>query len=1036
MKTTIYPIIVVCLIFLLVCPISSAIIKDFTCSSTDGYLTKTNTTYSDANTASAADSKDTGSDQLRVGQVHSGDWTIFRTFLSADTSALPDWALIQRAWLSFYVTSTTGEYVLVARSTVGGLIPHIPLQLADFDIYGYDSSNLLIANTGTGWKNIIIYDENFSTEGIYISNSSQTKMALFCSNDDLGIATDSGYVGFESADASYKPYITVQYNQPPNASVLSGRATGYYQDTYSLTVSGTDPDEDNVNFRIDWGDGATSVCPAVGLYIPSGQNRTATHKYGGTGDYTISVKTYDNSGGSNDHSGSTIKTVKMESKPAGGGNPPSTKDPNEQITRLAAKYVDRKDGDKDLAVWWYLSDAALLQSDLMINLSVDNQEGNSLIDIIYAKDHDTEETAYVIEDWNKQYPGDSTWGFTLHATFVNPNEPVNCSKGDNTASLLFWMGFPIWFDLWMTLLIISVIIIIITIILLIYYRKRILWMWYLGKEDITEEHTERLMDDLANKPDRDKTKMERRLQEKLHRVKAGESVMPGWAKAMGGVWQAPSYAKRAASYTHAKALIHGKQGIKRMPYAKKLFPDMFKGDKTKQLVEEHGIKETIKHKAFIRKKGKQIAETKKIVKEAKKTASIKPVYEYKPSKGKQLRPSEIPTIVKPVKKPKVSKRYEMAHKIGDMLFGKKFKNIKPEEIATLPVVVTSDLAFPKTPQEVSRDFNTAAAKSVRKLEIAGASEGTINAERERWEKKNKKRYDEKSKDVKRQQKLQESIEKIKEYTSTKPISGTPTRGGKPARREQLDNEVLDVLKGVYSRKDLDRFYKLRKKYPGGRIPDEVTYGIAAESILRMNNEIGGIYNKYGKHAYADSPEQVAKAKAKQKERAEKQTRKAKEREQKRIAKERRAKRKTERPPKERPETRGMRVQQYLNEFDKVQVNTRLRNEGSAYDPEYTDDTDEGRNLIDRINEFERERKISKRERLRNRYANMSKKPAAGQEKTYRRKPKKRKRKIIRYKRKKPVKRRKIHHRNHATVKRKMKILPIKRKKKKSNLSWI
>ena len=467
----IYVAISILLLVVLACPINKAAIQNFTCQTNDGYLAKTDADYHTAQEATTADSIDTSGNELLIGQI--AGWTLNRAYFRADTSSLPDWAPVQKAWLTFYVTGVTVEpYALVARDTIGGAGPHVPLQLNDFYISDYNPSSLSIENSGTGWKNIIVYDKAFPTQGIHVSVSGLTKFMVLCSKDNLANPSAAGIVTLASADSSNKPYLTVQYNQPPDVPVLSGSATGYFQNYYTLRMSATDPDGDDVRFKINWGDGTEEFYPAPLLYVPSGEERSVNHKYGGSGSYTINVKTYDDSGETNDHSGSTVKDVSISSSPPGGGNPPQTTDTNEKFNRLAAKYIEKADGNRDLAIWWELSDAALLQKDLMVTVTVENQEGTHPLGIVYAYDHATEDTAIIIEDWNKKYPGDSTWSFTLHASFVNPAESSTNSKDDNQASLWFFIGMPIWFDFWTTVIIMSIIIIAIAIVAVYLLRKK------------------------------------------------------------------------------------------------------------------------------------------------------------------------------------------------------------------------------------------------------------------------------------------------------------------------------------------------------------------------------------------------------------------------------------------------------------------------------------------------------------------------------------------------------------------------------------
>jgi plastocyanin len=87
-------------------------------------------------------------------------------------------------------------------------------------------------------------------------------------------------------------------NQPPN--------------TYNYSTSTTDPDGDQVNYIIDWGDGATSETG----FLNSGTNASISHSWRSPGTYNIRAKATDIYGATSQWSG--YKNVTIFS------NPPNT----------------------------------------------------------------------------------------------------------------------------------------------------------------------------------------------------------------------------------------------------------------------------------------------------------------------------------------------------------------------------------------------------------------------------------------------------------------------------------------------------------------------------------------------------------------------------------------------------------------------------------------------------------------------------------------------------------------------------------------
>jgi hypothetical protein len=90
-----------------------------------------------------------------------------------------------------------------------------------------------------------------------------------------------------------KPYIEETPNNPPSTPNLSGPTSGKSGYIYNYTISATDPDEDNISYYINWGDGTNSGW--IGLY-PSGEIITINHTWSEKGTYTIKAKAKDEYG--------------------------------------------------------------------------------------------------------------------------------------------------------------------------------------------------------------------------------------------------------------------------------------------------------------------------------------------------------------------------------------------------------------------------------------------------------------------------------------------------------------------------------------------------------------------------------------------------------------------------------------------------------------------------------------------------------------------------------------------------------------------
>ena len=82
-------------------------------------------------------------------------------------------------------------------------------------------------------------------------------------------------------------------NDPPNMPSISGTNSGKAGETYTYTISGTDPDNDMISFFVDWDDGSDSGWQ--GPYS-SGTSIELSHSWSERESYTVKAKTMDSEG--------------------------------------------------------------------------------------------------------------------------------------------------------------------------------------------------------------------------------------------------------------------------------------------------------------------------------------------------------------------------------------------------------------------------------------------------------------------------------------------------------------------------------------------------------------------------------------------------------------------------------------------------------------------------------------------------------------------------------------------------------------------
>jgi len=82
-------------------------------------------------------------------------------------------------------------------------------------------------------------------------------------------------------------------NNPPNTPIITGQNSGKTGETYTYTFSTTDPDNDDISYYIDWGDGTNSDWQ--GPYS-SGTGISLSHSWSNDGSFSIKAKAKDDEG--------------------------------------------------------------------------------------------------------------------------------------------------------------------------------------------------------------------------------------------------------------------------------------------------------------------------------------------------------------------------------------------------------------------------------------------------------------------------------------------------------------------------------------------------------------------------------------------------------------------------------------------------------------------------------------------------------------------------------------------------------------------
>ena len=124
----------------------------------------------------------------------------------------------------------------------------------------------------------------------YTDDPVYNEQVLACDFIEGGIGWAGGFNEDEFTGGMYK-YIPSE-NQPPSAPTIDGPSSGSAGESVSYTFTASDPDEDDVRYNIDWGDGESETTD----YVSSGTGKTVSHVWTEQNTYTIKCRAEDSNG--------------------------------------------------------------------------------------------------------------------------------------------------------------------------------------------------------------------------------------------------------------------------------------------------------------------------------------------------------------------------------------------------------------------------------------------------------------------------------------------------------------------------------------------------------------------------------------------------------------------------------------------------------------------------------------------------------------------------------------------------------------------
>jgi hypothetical protein len=193
------------------------------------------------------------------------------------------------------------SYIIDCRSMVGGFIFFIRDGKLIFQIRSQDNwpeVNGVSSIPINEWTHVkAIYDDAANLMSVYINDQLDGSLSTTYSyNDNTVMNPAIGNNVWSGAWANFNGVIDELMiwksapNQPPGAPSITGPSTGGTGTAVVWNFTAVDPDNDDVSYQIDWGDGNVSAWFGP---FNSGEVMSQSHVYGADGTYVIKSKAKD-----------------------------------------------------------------------------------------------------------------------------------------------------------------------------------------------------------------------------------------------------------------------------------------------------------------------------------------------------------------------------------------------------------------------------------------------------------------------------------------------------------------------------------------------------------------------------------------------------------------------------------------------------------------------------------------------------------------------------------------------------------------------
>jgi hypothetical protein len=153
----------------------------------------------------------------------------------------------------------------------------------------------IVCETTTGsWENCYAW--------LFTINSGYANGATWYTHDQGQTWVEMIQINYPNNDCCFRTYGFNNNNNPPNTPTITGEINGKIKTSYYYRIQTTDPNQNNVQYCVDWGDDTNVTTD----FYESGKQISISHTWITEGTYMVKVKAVDEYGAESDWATLTV----------------------------------------------------------------------------------------------------------------------------------------------------------------------------------------------------------------------------------------------------------------------------------------------------------------------------------------------------------------------------------------------------------------------------------------------------------------------------------------------------------------------------------------------------------------------------------------------------------------------------------------------------------------------------------------------------------------------------------------------------------